>query len=485
MSAESQRLDWKESWKDDYLKWICAFANTEGGTLVIGRNDQGKIVGIPNARKLLEDLPNKIRDTLGVMVEVNLCRQEGKDFLELVTPAYRTPINYKGSYYRRIGSTTQEMKGSALNHFLLDRCGRTWDGAPLVNVQPEDLSPAAFSQFRSLARLSGRLAENALAEPDAALLQRLRLTEGDYLKRAAVLLFHPDPRRYIGGAFVKIAFFQTTDELLYQDEIEGDLFTQVRQTLDLLLTKYLKAAITYQDIVRVETFPVPREALREALLNAIVHRDYMVPAPIQIRVYNDRLEIRNPAVLPEGWTIETLQHPPASQPHNPVLADTFFRAGEIESWGRGIDRIWSVCQQQGNPAPDLEFDGGWLQITFPFSAAYLDWLQGQAGTTTGRVVTVKSGTRITTEVTTQVTTAVSMEVRLLQALQQPRKRRELQAALQLNNAEHFRKTYLIPALTQGLIEMTIPDKPNSRLQQYRLTATGRDRLKALTASKDV
>src|SRR5690606_33384403 len=96
------------------------------------------------------------------------------------------------------------------------------------------------------------------------LLDRLRLTEGAYLKRAAVLLFHPDPLRYAGGAFVKIGFFREGGDLVYHDEVNGDLFTQVRQTVDLLLTKYLKAAITYEDIVRVERFPVPREALREA-----------------------------------------------------------------------------------------------------------------------------------------------------------------------------------------------------------------------------
>jgi len=94
MNAEHQQLEWKESWRDAHLKWMCAFANSEGGTLVIGRNDEGHAVGLPQARKLLEDLPNKVLDLLGVVVQVNLRTEGGHAVLELVTAAYPTPISY-------------------------------------------------------------------------------------------------------------------------------------------------------------------------------------------------------------------------------------------------------------------------------------------------------------------------------------------------------------------------------------------------------
>ena len=94
MNAEHQQLEWKESWRDEHLKWVCAFANSEGGTLVIGRNDEGHAVGLPQARKLQEDLPNKVRDLLGVVVQVNLRTEGGHAMLELVTAAYPTPISY-------------------------------------------------------------------------------------------------------------------------------------------------------------------------------------------------------------------------------------------------------------------------------------------------------------------------------------------------------------------------------------------------------
>jgi ATP-dependent DNA helicase RecG len=142
--------------------------------------------------------------------------------------------------------------------------------------------------------------------------------------------------------------------------------------VEILLSKYLRAAISYQGIHRVERLPVPEEALREALLNAIIHRDYSVGAPIQIRVHDDRLSIWNPGELPEGWSLEKLLEPHASRPHNPSVANAFFRAGEIEAWGRGIQRILAACQEDGAPEPQIVYQPGDLWFEFPFSAAYLD-----------------------------------------------------------------------------------------------------------------
>jgi ATP-dependent DNA helicase RecG len=110
---ESQHVEWKVSWRDEYLKWICGFANAEGGVLAIGRNDKGKVVGIRDAARLLQELPNKIRDLLGIIVEVNLLSERGREYLEVVTPPYPSPISYRGHYYQRSGSTLQELKGTA------------------------------------------------------------------------------------------------------------------------------------------------------------------------------------------------------------------------------------------------------------------------------------------------------------------------------------------------------------------------------------
>jgi len=265
MTHESHIIEWKDHWRDDYLRWVCGFANGQGGVLVIGKNDQGEVVGIPNSAKLLEDLPNKIRDLLGIIVEVNLLEQDGKDLLEIRVDAYQHPISYRGHYYIRSGSTLQELKGAALDRFLLQRQGRTWDSVPLPGPKVSDLSISALKKFRALAASNGRLNPSDLASSDASLLEKLKLTEGTYLKRAAVLLFHESPDWFFTGAFVKIGFFVSEYELAYHDEIHGPLFLQANAVVDLLRSKYMKATISYEGIQRIESFPSLQSRSRQCL----------------------------------------------------------------------------------------------------------------------------------------------------------------------------------------------------------------------------
>ena len=230
---------------------------------------------------------------------------------------------------------------------MLRKQGKTWDGVPVPYLKAEDLDNATFDLFRKYAKRSGRMEEADLMDDNHGLLEKLRLYEGSYLKRAAALLFHPDPEKYVTGAFVKVGFFREGMDLVYQDEVHGNLFQQIMKLMDLLCTKYMKAIITYEGIQRIETLPMPHEALREALLNACINKDYAEPSPIQIRVYENKLEIINGGVLPEGWTVETLLSSHRSMPYNPDIANTFFRAGEIEAWGRGIERIITACKKDG------------------------------------------------------------------------------------------------------------------------------------------
>jgi ATP-dependent DNA helicase RecG len=364
---EAQHSEWKESWRDEYLKWVCGFANADGGVLVIGRNDKGEVVGVANAGKLLEDLPNKVRDLLGIIVAVNLREEAGREYLEIVVDSYPNPISYRGEYYYRSGSTNQALRGAALDRFLLRRQGRHWDGVPVPHVAVGDLDAKALAGFRRQALKSLRLTPEVLDEPDQALLNKLHLLEGSYLKRAALLLFHPDPERFVTGAYVKIGFFESNADLRYQDEVHGDLFTQVSQTLAVLKAKYLKAWISYQGLQRVETLPVPEPALREAILNAVVHKDYASGTPVQISVYADKLMIWNPGPLPPEWTVENLLGKHASEPFNPDVANAFFRAGMVESWGRGIARIVEACAMADVPIPEWrhERSGLWLSFRFP------------------------------------------------------------------------------------------------------------------------
>ena len=367
---ENQNVEWKRSWRDEYLKWICGFANAQGGVLEIGRNDRGEVVGVKNILQLLEDVPNKIQALLGIVAEVNLKSEGGTEYLEIVVDPYPNPISYKGEFHYRSGSTKQVLRGAALSRFLLQKYGRTWDDVPMPGVGLKDLDGRTLESFRRRAADSERLSQDILDESDAEVIEKLRLREGEYLKRAAVLLFHPAPGRFVREAYVKIGYFRGP-ELLYQDVIEGDLFAQVDRAMDLLYSKYTKALISYDGIYRVETFPVPKEAMREAVINAVIHRDYASTSPIQIRVYDHRITLWNPGQLPPDWSVEQLTGEHSSRPHNPGIAYAFFRAGMIEAWGRGIRRIAHACETAGNPAPEWKIEpGGGLWLEFPYSTEY-------------------------------------------------------------------------------------------------------------------
>lgn len=371
MKKETQRIEWKESWRDECVKWLCGFANADGGVLVIGRDNEGKAVGVSHAGKLMEDLPNKIRDVLGIMADVRLVKTAGKELVEIRVEPYPSPISYKGVYYIRSGSTTQELKGAALEQFLLKKRGRHWDDAPEPSFTARLCSAAALRLFKAGASQSGRMDRSVLRDSREVILANLELTEKHGLKRATCLLFSPRPEQYVSGAWIKIGFFVTDDDLRYQDEVHGSLFEQVERALELLHTKYLKAYISYHGLQRRETFLYPYAALREALLNAVVHKDYSGGVPIQISVYDDKLVLWNPGDLPEHWTLEKLLGKHPSKPFNPLIANAFFRAGYIESWGRGIEKINRECREHGIDPPAYDFGMAGLMLTFRANPAHL------------------------------------------------------------------------------------------------------------------
>jgi ATP-dependent DNA helicase RecG len=372
--SENQSIELKETWKDEYLKWICGFANANGGSLFIGKNDKGEIVPIENAKKLLEDIPNKVKDTLGILVDVNLHHSVKGDFIEIIVESYPYPVNYKGKYHYRSGTTKQELKGAALDKFLLQRKGKRWDGVPLPNISVAELKQETFDFFRKRALKSQRIEEDVLTDSNELLIENLQLKENTFLKRAAILLFHPKPEKFITGSFIKIGFFETDDDLKFQDEIHGNLFEQIEKAMDLLFTKYIKAEISYEGISRVEKYEYPKDAVREALLNAIAHKDYSGGVPIQISVYNDKIIFWNEGQLPENWTIESLLTKHPSKPYNPDIANALFRSGYIESWGRGTLKMIKECIDAGLPKPLYYYDMSGFFVEFRkdiFSEKYL------------------------------------------------------------------------------------------------------------------
>jgi len=198
---ESQHTEWKQSWRDEYLKWICGFANAEGGILVIGRNDKGEDVGISNAQKLLEDLPNRIRDLLGIVVEINLLENNSLQVIEIRVEPHPYPVSYKGQYHLRSGSTKQELKGAALDSFLLKKQGLHWDGIPVPDVSLSDtLNEDSIQFFRDKAVHTGRMDDGIQTEASESLIEKLQLKEKHYLKRASLLLFSDQAEQWVNDS---------------------------------------------------------------------------------------------------------------------------------------------------------------------------------------------------------------------------------------------------------------------------------------------
>jgi ATP-dependent DNA helicase RecG len=373
--SENQNIEYKSTWREEYLKWICGFANSNGGTIFIGKDDHGNIVGVADAKKLLEDIPNKIKDVLGILVDVNLHESKEGDYLEIITEPYPNAVNYKGQYHYRSGSTKQELKGAALDKFLLQKKGKRWDSVPVSKVSVKDLKQETFEFFKKRGLRSKRIEEESLTEDNEHLLENLKLVENSYLKRAAILLFHPDPEKFVTGAYIKIGYFGNEADLIFQDEVHGNLFEQVEQTIDLLFTKYIKALISYEGIQRVEKYEYPKEAVREALLNAVAHKDYSGLTPIQIRVYKDKIMIWNEGHLPEDWTINNLLKSHPSRPFNPDIANAFFRSGYVESWGRGISKMTESCEAEGLPKPIYLVEGSDFWVEFRKDIYHTEYLQ--------------------------------------------------------------------------------------------------------------
>ena len=361
---ESQNIEFKSNWREDCLKWICGFANANGGKLFIGIDNNGKVTGIENHKGLMEQLPNKFRDILGVYAEVNLHRENNKPFLEIVVPRFDVPISVRGKYYIRTGSTLQELKGPSLNEFILKRNGRTWDDIPEQRASVNDIDETSIEQFLKDTRKAKRInLEDDIRVPD--LLEKLRLSEAGHLKRAAIVLFGKDPGKFYPNTTVKIGKFGDSNaDLKFHEVVEGNLIQLKERIVQLLNTKFFIHPIEFAGMQRIERDDYPVAAVREMILNALVHRNYM-GAPTQIRLHDGDFSVWNDGGLPEGITEEDLKKVHRSKPRNPLIADTCFKAGYVDAWGRGTLKIIEASMEAGLPEPTLkEEQGGFLSMIY-------------------------------------------------------------------------------------------------------------------------
>lgn len=365
---ESQNTEFKSSWHDDYLKWICGFANAIGGMIYIGRDDNGKVVGVSDYAKLMEDLPNKIRNAMGIICDVQLHEENSKKYISIQVNPYSVPVSLRGRFYYRSGSTKMELTGVELNEFLIKKAGKTWDDMVEENATIKDIDEKSIATFIEDSRGKGRLPETKGLSP-FEFLEKLKLTDGKRLKRAAIIMFGKDPMHFYPNIQVKIGRFGVdAADLRFHEIIEGNLVHMYHEVQVQLNHKFLIRPITFEGFQRLEHDLYPVTALREMLLNALVHRTYM-GATIQIRVYDDRLSIWNEGVLPCGLSLEDLKKEHSSRPRNPLLANACFLGGYIDAWGRGTLKIINACKDAGMPEPEIgEKNGGVSMVLFAHSS---------------------------------------------------------------------------------------------------------------------
>jgi ATP-dependent DNA helicase RecG len=443
---------------------LCAFLNARGGQVFFGVTPEGKIPGQQVSDKTQQEVAAML-SRFEPAAPVQISRIPVANGLEVLMlearPApHLMPFVFEGKPYQRAGTTTSVMPQVNYHTLLLQRSHdhSRWENAVARNLQIEQLDRQEIVRTARLGIEAGRLPEGTARLSTRNILDRLQLLSGDQVLQAAAVLFAKNPLPSYPQCLLRLARFKGTDksEFLDNRQVHGNAFVLLNAAMTFLSEKLpISGRFEPGRLERIDELLFPPAALREALVNALCHRDYSVyGGSIGVAVFDDRVEIWSVGTLPPGIRPGDLKRKHASNPRNKFITNVFFRRGLIEQWGRGTQKIVELCRKAGHPDPEFEEITGCVLVTF----------RPASGSITGAT------TEVTTEVATEVTTEVA---RLLPLATEPAAKLALRQKLGLRNDEHFRKAYLVPALSLGLIEMTIPDKPNSPLQKYRLTARGR------------
>lgn len=269
-------------------------------------------------------------------------------------------IAFDGRYFKRTGSTTQLLTGQTLVDFLREKSNIQWGEVAVDGATIDDIDTEAIDKFKEEAKKSGRVPS---VNENTSVLDVLRnlglVTMDGLLKRAGVILFVKRPSKFIHEAVLKIGRFgESSSDLRSQELLECNNFQMAERAIELLDNKFIIRNISYEGLTRVETPEYPFEAIREAIFNSIVHRSYD-SASITIRVFDNSLEIWNDGLLNERLDIEDLKTSHNSYPRNKLMANVLYKAGYIESWGRGTIKIHEECEKHGLPEPKIhEYSGG-------------------------------------------------------------------------------------------------------------------------------
>lgn len=442
---------------------LCAFLNGDGGTVIVGVTPEGKIVG--------QEVTDKTRREIAAMldrfeppplVEVGYVDLPGSErkliVLEARLQGEARPFTFDGRPYQRVETTTSRMPQERYESLLLDRmhARRRWENQPAVGVRVDDLDAEEILRTREDAVRHRRI--SAATSTDLGdILDRLGLRIDGVLTQATQMLYgtrflpdYPQARLKLG----RFRGTKITGDILDNKQEYMHAFAMVREAMAFLdRTLPLSGHFVEGRIQREDRLPVPPDALREILLNAVMHRDYSHPGgDVAVAVFDDRIEIWSSGSLPPGITVEALSGPHKSVLRNPLIAGTFHRTGAVEVWGRGTNRVIEECWRWGVQPPTFEVVTGALRVTFPAAIGPGGEARNQVGTKSAL-----SG----------------HQVQVLEASTVPQPIADLLQLCGRSDRTKFRDQVVRPLLEAGLLEMTIPDKPRSSRQRYRTTEAGK------------
>ncbi len=378
-SDESERLEFKETTgtRREAVMTVCAFLNQRGGQVLFGVTKTGAVVGQQVSERTIEELSAELRQIdPPAFPTVERVPVDGVRELIVVSTGQGAsrPYNYRGAAYRRVGNTTLAMSADEYNRMLFERMHseQRWENHPLAGWSVDDLDVAEIRRTVAEAVRRGRLEEPVGGEP-SDLLRGLGLLRDEVLLRAAAVLFGRTERLEfeMPQCLLRVARFRGTNRMEFLDnrQFNGNAFTLLANAERFLRdTLPISGRFEQDRFERIDEPLYPPLATREALANALCHRDYSIGGgSVGIAVYDDRLEVTSSGSLHFGLTPEMLFVPHESRPWNPLIARTFYRRGIIEEWGSGTLKMADMASKAGLSVPEIDDDGGAVTVRFRHS----------------------------------------------------------------------------------------------------------------------
>ncbi len=449
--SESDSIEFKETTGqlERGMETLCAFLNGSGGIILFGVNDKGKVIGQELGDKTKRDIAEAIRRIEPfAKVDVSYINipDSKKYIIVLYVDAHNNmrPYSYKGRAYQRIESVTSIMSQDTCYNLLLLRGGKhSWESLINPELRIEDLDERMVMNAVRGGVRGGRLPASTQTESISDILEKFELLHNGKLNNAAAILFGKKFYNY-PQCLLRMARFKgtTKDEFWDNQRVQGNIYDLLDAAMAFFF-KHLSLSGKIEGLYREEELSVPYKALRECCINALAHRFYHeLGGSISIAIYDDRIEVTNVGKLPSEMTIERLFGTHDSKPQNPIIASVLYKSTVLESWGRGIKLMVDECKRVGIPEPEFCSDNGFVSVTFHYTRITAGQVAGQVA---ALITCLGTGTLSS---------------------------KELMEKLSLKGRDNFLKNYLRPALDNGFVEQTNPEKPNHPKQKYRVTNKG-------------